>query len=252
VVVDADALAERERYRDVVGRLAGSQKSMRNAPGWSRWVNRPLGRRLAALSYLRGLTPNQVTAISAAFTFSSLAVVALVRPRWPVAILVSVGLIIGYAFDAADGQLARLRGGGSLVGEWLDHVTDSFKSGAVHAAVLISWYRFADQSAAWLLAPLAFIIVSTVIFFAMTLTDQLRRLHRAAAKGKDPKTVISERAPALPSVALISVDYGFLCFAFLTLAWIALFRAVYVVLLLASVLFLVIGLRRWFAEIRTF
>ena len=51
-------------------------------------------------------------------------------------------LVVGYAFDAADGQLARLRGGGIIAGEWLDHMVDAIKVASLHLAVLVGLYRF--------------------------------------------------------------------------------------------------------------
>ena len=64
--------------------------------------------------------------------------------------------MLGYALDSADGQLARLRGGGSLTGEWLDHVIDSFKISTLHLAVLVMAYRFFPTPTWWLLVPLVF------------------------------------------------------------------------------------------------
>ena len=56
-------------------------------------------------------------------------------------VVVSLLLILGYALDSADGQLARLLGGGTPEGEWLDHVIDSAKLATIHLAVLVSLYR---------------------------------------------------------------------------------------------------------------
>ena len=61
-----------EGFADVVARLAAAQKPRApGAPAYSIYVNRPLGRLLAAAAYLGGLTPNVVTVISAVFTFSA-------------------------------------------------------------------------------------------------------------------------------------------------------------------------------------
>src|SRR4051794_3683540 len=100
-------------HRELVVRLASAQKSNRGAAGYSRWVNRRLGRHLAAVCFRAGLTPNQVSTISAVFTFTALAVIATVHVGWITEIAAVLALLIGYAFDSADGQLARLRGGGS-------------------------------------------------------------------------------------------------------------------------------------------
>ena len=67
------------------------------------------------------------------FTFSALALVALVAPEPWLGLAVTLLLVIGYALDAADGQLARLLGGGSSSGEWLDHMVDVTKTCVLHA-----------------------------------------------------------------------------------------------------------------------
>ena len=99
-------------WRQLRRDLATAQKSNRNAPAYSRWVNRPLGRIFAATAFKLGLTPNQVTAISAVFTFAGIGVLATGTPSWWLGVLVAALLVLGYALDSADGQLARLRGGG--------------------------------------------------------------------------------------------------------------------------------------------
>src|SRR5690554_2860599 len=119
--------AEADGYRAIVQRLASAQKPGRGAPPYSRWVNRRLGRWLAAAAFLARLTPDAVTAISALTTLSGLVLVALVAPTWWLGPLVAFLLLLGYALDSADGQLARLRGGGTKSGEWLDHVVDAAK-----------------------------------------------------------------------------------------------------------------------------
>ena len=110
--------AEDESYGDTVRRLAAAQKSGRGAPAYSRFVNRKLGRLFAAAGFHLGLTPNGITVISAAFSFSGLVLLAAMRPSWWLGFAVTALLVLGYALDAADGQLARLRGGGSVTGEW--------------------------------------------------------------------------------------------------------------------------------------
>lgn len=126
----------------VLRELRGAQKSSKGVSLYSRYVNRPAGRLLAAGAYRAGLTPNQVTMISALFTFSSIVAVALVEPSWWLGVAVYAGLVVGFAFDSADGQLARLTGRGGPDGEWLDHVVDCAKMILVHSAVLISFDRF--------------------------------------------------------------------------------------------------------------
>jgi len=66
------------------------------------------------------MTPNAITAISAMFSAAAILLIALAEPQWWSGLAVWLLLALGYAFDSADGQLARLRGGGSPAGEWLD------------------------------------------------------------------------------------------------------------------------------------
>src|SRR3954471_2579898 len=97
-------------YRVAVRLLTAAQKPGQGAPPYSRWVNRPLGRRAAALAASLGIRPNQVTGLSAACTSSALLILALTPARWWLGVPVAGLLITGYALDAADGQLARLTG----------------------------------------------------------------------------------------------------------------------------------------------
>ena len=59
-------MSQSTSYRDTVRQLASAQKgAARSAPAYSRFVNRRLGRLLAAWAYRRGLSPNAVTGLSA-------------------------------------------------------------------------------------------------------------------------------------------------------------------------------------------
>lgn len=236
-----------DRVRRARTDLAAAQKSSKGAPAYSRWVNRPLGRYFAAWAYALDLTPNQVTALSAAATFSGIAVIALL-PATPVtAILATALLVLGYALDAADGQLARLQGSGSPAGEWLDHVTDAIKVGSIHLAVLISWFRFFDLPPALLLVPIGFQVVASVNFFAMILTDVVRRRMRGVSGHFMAGEGTSSR---WYSFAVLPTDYGLLCLVFLLLGWRWPFTTVYVLLFLANALFVALALPRWYREVR--
>ena len=117
--------------------LSAAQKSNAGAPLYSRVINRPVGRVLAAVAHRVGLTPDQVTLLSACCTYLGIVLIAVWRPSAAAAVLTSLLLMLGYALDSADGQLARLRHGGSKAGEWLDHVADAVKLSTLHGAVAI-------------------------------------------------------------------------------------------------------------------
>lgn len=240
-VVDA---ASGESFRETLSRLRGAQKGAKGAPAYSRFVNRRLGRVLAAWAYRAGLTPDAVTAISAAFTFSGIVVLALAAPSWGVGVLVSLLLLVGYAFDSADGQVARLRGGGSIAGEWLDHVVDAVKVSTLHLAVLLGLYRHDAVAEQWLLLPLAYSAVWSVLFFAMILNDQLRRQGGAATRA----TADGDRPSVLRSLLVAPTDYGVLCLVFVLYGATTVFLVAYGALFVATAGFLALACVAWFRE----
>ena len=234
-----------ETFGQTLARLGGAQKGALGAPAYSRFVNRKMGRFLAAAAYHAGLTPNAVTGISAAFTATGIALLALVAPSWPLGVAVAACLVVGYALDSADGQLARLRGGGSPAGEWLDHMVDAAKASSLHLAVAIGLYRFGDLDArAWLLVPLAYCVVDGVLYFGTMLNDALRAQHGVPIRSQQR----GERAGVLRSLLVLPTDYGLLCCVFVLLGAPALFLSVYTLLLVAMTAFLALASVKWFRE----
>ena len=226
-------------------RLSGAQKGAQGAPAYSRFVNRRLGRVLAALAFHAGLTPNAVTGVSAVFTATGIALLALGHPAWWLGPVVTSCLVAGYALDSADGQLARLRGGGSAAGEWLDHVVDAAKIASLHLALVVGLYRFQPLGrSGWLLVPLGFSVVSVVLFFATLLNEALRAQHGAPTRA----TPSAERPGVLRSLLVAPTDYGVLCLAFLLLGAPAAFIGVYTALFAATSGYLLLAAVRWFRE----
>ena len=231
-----------ETYRETLRRLGAAQKSRKGGQAYSVFVNRRLGRAAAAAAYHANLTPNHVTIISAIFSAAGIAVIALVSGWW--AAIAAPLLAIGYALDAADGQLARLRGGGSLSGEWLDHSVDSVKITMLHLAVLIHLYRFTDLDTAWLLVPIGFTVVAVALFFAQLLNEQLRRsrgIERALSN--DPGSLVS-------IFAKLPHDYGTLCWVFVLLGAPTAFVWVYTFLFAFNAAYLALALVKWYREMR--
>lgn len=235
-------------YRDTVRLLATAQKdAARSAPAYSRFVNRRLGRLLAAWAYRRGLSPNAVTGLSALATFTGIGLLALAPPSWLLGAAVALLLILGYALDSADGQVARLTGRGSPAGEWLDHVVDATKISALPLALGVGLLRFDYLPLGWLAVPLVHAVVGAVFFFAMILTEQLRRAH-----GVHSIAATGGRAPWLRSVLVIPTDYGVLCLAFFLFGAPAVFMTVYTAIVACTALFTVAACVKWFREVGGF
>ncbi|MFG2638973.1 CDP-alcohol phosphatidyltransferase family protein [Streptomyces sp. NPDC048362] len=215
-------------FADAMKQLSRVQKPAKGS-AYTLFVNRPAGRVLAAVATRAGATPNQLTALGAAFTFPALCAVALIRPSPVLAFYVSLALGLGFALDAADGQLARLQGTESLSGEWLDHVLDCARTVILHLAILVSFYRFFSlPSPLLLLAPMVFEFAAVVIFFASMLTEKLK--------------MGMPQIPSAPErrwpIALLPVDYGVTCISFLFLGLPDIFIGLYCTLLVAHLLFL--------------
>ncbi|TFV53002.1 CDP-alcohol phosphatidyltransferase family protein [Blastococcus sp. TF02A-35] len=237
--------AATESLRTTIGRLAAAQKGAQGAPAYSRFVNRRAGRVLAALAFHARLTPNAVTGVSAVATFTGIALLALVPPSWALGAAVTACLALGYALDAADGQLARLRGGGSPAGEWLDHMVDAVKTVTLHLAVLVGLYRFETvDRGALLLLPLGFAVVAVVHFFATLLNEALRTQHGVRTRS----TADAGRPSVLRSLLVVPTDYGLLCWVFVLLGAPAVFLGVYGFLFAATAAYLALAVVRWFNE----
>lgn len=234
--------------RESIYALREAQKSSSGAPAYSRFVNRPLGRIFAAIAHSLKMTPNQVTAISAICSFSAIAIVALAAPSLFSSLIVVALLVLGYALDSADGQLARLRGGGSPRGEWLDHMVDATKMSSIHLAVVICWARFYEIDFGWLLVPLGFTLVSTVFFFGVISSDLIRRSSGAGPRAwsaKDQKV----RSSPMFALAVLPADYGLLMLVFASLWSQSVFITLYTALFVVNALILVASLVRWYRSL---
>ena len=231
-------------YWATVRELSAAQKTAaRGAPAYSRYINRRLGRLLAAAALRAGLGPNAVTGISAAFTFAGIALLVLFPPSAAVGVGVALCLVVGYAFDSADGQVARIQGSGSPAGEWLDHMVDAVKTSLLPLALAVGLYRFDAVDHAWLLVPLGAAVVSAVLFFCMILTEQLRRhAGRVSVAAPDGRSW-------LRSLLVVPMDYGVLCLSFVLYGALPVFLTVYTLIFAATAGFLVLASVKWFREL---
>lgn len=240
--------ANRPGFGDSYQRLKAAQKSGKGSPLYSRLVNRPAGRVLAAVAHNLGLTPNAVTAISAVCTYAAILGLFVLPPTTTAAAAITAGLVLGYALDAADGQLARLRGGGSLAGEWLDHVIDSGKVASLHLGVAVMMFRWYDLAAPWLLMPIAFSIFGVIHFFGMLLTEFMTRLTYA---GRQREVPAAGAANTLVSALKLPTDYGLLCLVFAFLAIPPVFLVAYGLLGLATAGYTLMVLVVWYRRARS-
>lgn len=240
-----------DRYRANVLALRAAQKPAQGTAAYSRYLNRPAGRRVAAAAHLVGMTPNQATVVSATLSGAGILLLAAGTRSVAQGVGVAVLLAAGYVMDSVDGQLARLRHGGSVSGEWLDHIVDCFKTSMLHLAVVVAWFRFppVDESAA-LLVPLGYEVVQAVTFFGLILMPYLRQRLPAADHQPSGQPPGVERENPLRTWLILPTDYGALCWAFVLLGWPAAFFGVYTALAALSAAALALALRKWWRELR--
>ena len=227
--------------------LASAQKGhARGAPAYSVYVNRRLGRVLAAGAHSFGLTPNQVSLISAGHTFLAIGLIALAPFSSLSGLLIAALLVLGYAWDSADGQVARLRGGGSPQGEWLDHFIDALKISSLHIAVLVGLFRALPADESWaLMIPLIFAIVAPTTFTAMLLNDLLKGKHAVASSHERGGGTL------LRSLLVVPTDFGLVCLVFVLWGWTPGFLVGYGLLTAAAVGFLALAAMKWFRDMGT-
>lgn len=82
----------------------------------------PVARRLAHLLLPGRISPNAVTAASAAFGIAAAGMMLL--PDWPWRVAAAAAIHVSVTLDFTDGYLARLRGTDSKRGYWFDTVMD--------------------------------------------------------------------------------------------------------------------------------
>ena len=210
---------------------------------YGRQVNRRLGRALAQVAFGLGLRPNQVTVASGVASVLAVATLMLVRPSPASGVLVWFLVVLAYALDSADGQLARLRGGGTVAGEWFDHVLDAGRVVALHSGVLVMTYRFYESRTSSVL-PLLYVFVAAVLYAGGTLAEILLRAHRAEEPARPSAPPVTLRG-----LLLLPLDLGVLALSFLFIASESAFPAVYGTFLLLTSVVGAALLVKWFRQL---
>lgn len=226
----------RSRSSDARARAAVARKPRGAAPPYLVYVNRPLGGVVARWAFAAGVGPDAVTLAGAATAAAALALLVVLPADPWVSTVAGALLLVAYVLDSADGQLARLRGGGSLAGEWLDHVVDVAKTCAAHAAAAVVLFRTRPFGSDLVLAvPLVFSGVAVTAFFGFVLRDQL------LAHG-------SRSAPPGSRLSRWVVgpvhDHATFCLVLATAGWPRVFAVAYTALAVASVVVVTRALRR--------
>jgi phosphatidylglycerophosphate synthase len=107
-----------------------------------RFFSRPVARLLVVLLARTPITPNGVTVLAACCGVAAGASLYLLQGAW------AAGWLTAFlVLDCADGQLARLRGGGSYLGRAVDGLGDYATGSAVHLGLL--WWLIETGLPVW-------------------------------------------------------------------------------------------------------
>jgi phosphatidylglycerophosphate synthase len=130
---------------------------------FSEAVSQHIGARVALTAYHLGASPSALTVVNLLLGLTtSVAVVALAAPvadgsvpAWVVGLVALVGWQLAYAFDCADGQLARVTGRTSPVGARLDILCDVAVQIGLVTALAATASAQRPGTPVWLLAAFA-------------------------------------------------------------------------------------------------
>lgn len=232
--------ASRPGIRENLLRLHSAQKSGAGVPAYTRFVNRRLARSVAATAAALGLTPNAVTALSAALSATGLIVLLVAGPQWWSALAAATLLAAGYVFDSADGQVARLIGTGSAAGEWLDHVVDAARTPAIHLSVALMVVIHRPELSWLAIIALMFTVMSAAQFMSQILAEQLVR-HAGGVEASS--------SDLRKSWMLLPTDTGVLCWTFALWALPPAFALAYTALFLLGAAHTAASMRRKFLKL---
>jgi hypothetical protein len=122
---------------------SAKEKEMELDESFDAVVCRPLGRIMAKAFARTSLTANQVSGLAALCGMLAGALYAL---PWPYPAFGVVAMFMMMVLDCADGELARLRGGGTWRGRILDGLCDFVTAFSIHLGMLIHIIRAGGAS----------------------------------------------------------------------------------------------------------
>lgn len=155
-----------------------------NQAWMTRNFSQPVGRVLAWLGFNLGLTPNALTVIGLLLSLSGcLVYLASDSLSWS---LCAAAIIwqVAFAFDCADGQLARATRGGSNFGAWLDLACDHVRQAALSFTVLYALIdRELPNELVFILCA-SFMAAQTNFLHVVTVIGQIRPPAHGLREGR--------------------------------------------------------------------
>lgn len=119
----------------------------------SRYLNRPLSRRISMLLAHTPLTPNAITFLSFLLCLSGAFLFSLGEYMWT--LLAGLLTQLSSVVDGCDGEIARLKFRSSRFGAWLDTVLDRYADVAVAVGISYGYWLTHPHPLVWLAGVMA-------------------------------------------------------------------------------------------------
>jgi len=169
---------------------------------FSEALSQRIGARIAVFAHKHRLAPTVLTVLNLGIGgLVSIVVIAAAEPiadgrvwAWPIGLLALVGWQIAYAFDCADGQLARVTRQTSAAGGRLDVLCDVAVQISLVAALAATAEAQVPDTPAWLLAAFAGTWMVNLVTSVMQ-------------TGDNPTSMVTSRSLPVRLVKLVR-DYG--------------------------------------------
>lgn len=187
----------------------------------TRTISQPFGSLVAATAHILRLSPNAVTALGLLVMLAATATYAWCEGACG-AVLAAVLFQLGFAFDCADGQLARATKRQSLFGGWLDVSCDHVRQGCICLALTVVVPTVVGYSSAAILLAGLSVYLHTVMSLKvsaapqMNLSGQANRLRAVLREWLDTPVFLLMLCllRAWPELLLLYVvSYGLLSLA---------------------------------------
>ena len=114
----------------------------------SRYLNRPVSRRISEILVRTRVSPNAISLMSFAGSLMGAAMFCLGGYTWT--ILAGLVIQLSSIVDGCDGEVARLRFQSSKFGGWFDTILDRYADTAIVAGVSFGYWLAHPQPAVWL------------------------------------------------------------------------------------------------------
>lgn len=167
---------------------------------WTVFLVDPLAIRLTCfLANRTSITPNQITAGSIALGGLSAGCFALASAGW----LILGGLLyhLSFVLDCCDGKLARLKGGGTLFGLWLDFMFDQARVICCALALTIGQYA-ATGRVAYLYLGFLIICLDVLRYLNSAQVSKARRLMHKRINAAVQRRKTLEASAGIPAPQL--------------------------------------------------